>query len=252
MLEVAALEAGYGEIRALTGVTLSVREGELVTLVGANGAGKTTLLRTISGLLPTTGGSVVFRGDAIHKLPAVRRARLGIGHVPEGRQIFGPLTVRENLEMGAVATRLHGEPLADALASIYDLFPRLKERESQLGGTLSGGEQQMLAVGRAMMGHPQFLMLDEPSLGLAPRIVDAIFAALRRLHEEGTTILLVEQNAEAALAIADRGYVMDLGRVVHEGEASALLSSGQIRDIYFGTKRAQKESQWRRADLTTR
>ena len=246
MLEVTSLEAGYGEIRALTGVSLSVREGELVTLVGANGAGKTTLLRTISGLLPAAAGTVSFRGREIQTMAAARRARLGIGHVPEGRQIFGPLTVWENLEMGAVAAGIRGDLLAQALESVYELFPRLRERASQLGGTLSGGEQQMLAVGRAMMGRPTFLMLDEPSLGLAPLVVDAIFSALQRLHDEGVTILLVEQNAEAALAIADRGYVMDLGRVVHEGDAAALLASDEIRDIYFGTKRAEKEAQWRR------
>lgn len=243
MLEVAALEAGYGEIRALAGISLSVAEGEIVTLVGANGAGKTTLLRTISGLLPSAAGTVAFRGAPIDRLSAVRRARLGIGHVPEGRQVFAPLTVRENLEMGAVGARLRGERLQQRLEFVYDLFPRLEERTSQVAGTLSGGEQQMLAIARAMMGSPPFLMLDEPSLGLAPKVVDAIFAALLRLHDDGVTILLVEQNAEAALAIADRGVVMELGRVVHEGEARDLLGTDELRQIYFGTSRAQKEPQ---------
>ncbi len=249
MLEVASLTAGYGAIRALSSVTLSVSEGEMVTLLGANGAGKTTLLRTISGLLPASAGVVTFRGRAIHGLAAPRRARLGIGHCPEGRHIFGPLTVAENLEMGAVGCGTRGTSLTQAFERVYTLFPRLNERRAQLGGTLSGGEQQMLAIGRAIMAQPSFLMLDEPSLGLAPLVVDAILAALQRLHDEGVTILLVEQNAEAALAIADRGYVMELGRIVHEGSAQTLLAQDEVRHIYFGTRREEKETRWRRRDL---
>ena len=249
MLDVASLTAGYGAIRALSSVTLSVSEGEMVTLLGANGAGKTTLLRTISGLLPASAGAVTFRGRAIHGLAAARRARLGIGHCPEGRHIFGPLTVAENLEMGAVGSGTPRTRLTEAFERAYTLFPRLYERRAQLGGTLSGGEQQMLAIGRAIMAQPPFLMLDEPSLGLAPLVVDAILAALRRLHDEGVTILLVEQNAEAALAIADRGYVMELGQIVHEGSAQALLAQDDVRHIYFGTRRDEKEPRWRRRDL---
>ncbi|HVL53367.1 MAG TPA: ABC transporter ATP-binding protein [Vitreimonas sp.] len=240
MLNVRGVTAGYGEITALTDVHLDVDQGEMVTLLGANGAGKTTLLRTISGLLQCSEGTIDFCGQPIHRMAAVKRARLGIGHVPEGRQIFAPLTVRENLEMGAVAAGRRGRALKDSYEFVHDLFPRLAERSRQLGGTLSGGEQQMLAVGRAMMARPSLLMLDEPSLGLAPMVVEGIFDALLRLRHEGVTILLVEQNAEAALNIADRGYVMELGRVVHAGSSQDLLAEDSLRDIYFRTESAAK------------
>ena len=228
MLEVRRLSSRYGRIPALAGVDLDVARGELVALVGANGAGKTTLLRAISGVQPSV-GAVRFEGRDLAKASARARVRLGIVQVPEGRQVFGPLTVEDNLRLGAYA-RGSRETLADVIA----LFPALGVRRGVMAGTLSGGQQQMLAIGRALMGSPTLLLLDEPSMGLAPRLVAEIFARIAALKARGTTILLVDQNARAALAIADRGYVMETGRVVLEGDARALLEDPQVQQAYLG------------------
>jgi branched-chain amino acid transport system ATP-binding protein len=229
LLEVRALSSHYGRIQALHGVDLVIRENERVALVGANGAGKTTLLRTISGVQPATGGSVRFAGRDITRVPPARRVRLGIGQVPEGRQMFGPMSVEDNLLLGGY-TRSRSERAQD-LAQVYERFPVLEERRRQPAGTLSGGEQQMLAIGRALMARPRLLLLDEPSMGLAPRIVEQIFAVIRELRG---TILLVEQNAQAALGVADRGYVVESGRIVLEGPSRALLEDEQVKAAYLG------------------
>jgi branched-chain amino acid transport system ATP-binding protein len=229
LLEVRALSSHYGRIQALHGVDLVIRENERVALVGANGAGKTTLLRTISGVQPATGGSVRFAGRDITRVPPARRVRLGIGQVPEGRQMFGPMSVEDNLLLGGY-TRSRSERAQD-LAQVYERFPVLEERRRQPAGTLSGGEQQMLAIGRALMARPRLLLLDEPSMGLAPRIVEQIFAVIRELRG---TILLVEQNAQAALGVADRGYVVESGRIVLEGSSRALLDDEQVKAAYLG------------------
>jgi branched-chain amino acid transport system ATP-binding protein len=229
LLEVRALSSHYGRIQALHGVDLVIRENERVALVGANGAGKTTLLRTISGVQPATGGSVRFAGRDITRVPPDRRVRLGIGQVPEGRQMFAPMAVEDNLLLGGY-TRSRSERVED-LAQVYERFPVLEERRRQPAGTLSGGEQQMLAIGRALMARPRLLLLDEPSMGLAPRIVEQIFAVIRELRG---TILLVEQNAHAALGVADRGYVVESGRIVLEGSSRALLDDDQVKAAYLG------------------
>ena len=229
LLEVRALSSHYGRIQALHGVDLVIRESERVALVGANGAGKTTLLRTISGVQAATGGSVRFAGRDITRVPPARRVRLGIGQVPEGRQMFAPMSVEDNLLLGGY-TRSRSERAQD-LAQVYERFPVLEERRRQPAGTLSGGEQQMLAIGRALMARPRLLLLDEPSMGLAPRIVEQIFAVIRELRG---TILLVEQNAQAALGVADRGYVVESGRIVLEGPSRALLEDEQVKAAYLG------------------
>jgi len=229
LLEVRALRSHYGRIQALHGVDLMIRENERVALVGANGAGKTTLLRTISGVQPATGGSVRFAGRDITRVLPDRRVRLGIGQVPEGRQMFAPMAVEDNLLLGGY-TRSRSERAED-LAQVYERFPVLEERRRQPAGTLSGGEQQMLAIGRALMARPRLLLLDEPSMGLAPRIVEQIFAVIRELRG---TILLVEQNAHAALGVADRGYVVESGRIVLEGSSRALLDDEQVKAAYLG------------------
>ena len=229
LLEVRALSSQYGRIQALHGVDLVTHENERVALVGANGAGKTTLLRTISGVQPATGGSVRFAGRDITRVPPDRRVRLGIGQVPEGRQMFAPMAVEDNLLLGGY-TRSRSERAED-LAQVYERFPVLEERRRQPAGTLSGGEQQMLAIGRALMARPRLLLLDEPSMGLAPRIVEQIFAVIRELRG---TILLVEQNAHAALGVADRGYVVESGRIVLEGSSRALLDDEQVKAAYLG------------------
>ena len=229
LLEVRALSSHYGRIQALHGVDLVIRENERVALVGANGAGKTTLLRTISGVQGATGGSVRFAGRDITRVPPDRRVRLGIGQVPEGRQMFAPMAVEDNLLLGGY-TRSRSERVED-LAQVYERFPVLEERRRQPAGTLSGGEQQMLAIGRALMARPRLLLLDEPSMGLAPRIVEQIFAVIRELRG---TILLVEQNAHAALGVADRGYVVESGRIVLEGSSRALLDDEQVKAAYLG------------------
>ena len=237
MLKVRNLEAGYGPLKVLKQVSLHVSAGEIVTLIGANGAGKSTLLRALSGLLATGGGEVLFDGKSIRGLPAERVVDLGIARVPEGRQVFAAMSVRENLILGGyVAARRgrDGQGTLRALERVHELFPVLRERTGQLAGTLSGGEQQMLAMGRALMTDPRLLMMDEPSMGLAPLIVRDIFRAIQRLRDEGRTVLLVEQNARAALRIADRGYVIETGKLVLEGEAAFLLSDREVQRAYLG------------------
>jgi branched-chain amino acid transport system ATP-binding protein len=232
LLEIANLSSDYGRIRALRGVSLAIGEGELVSLVGANGAGKTTLLRTISGIRPASGGSVTFDGRDITKAPPDRRVRMGIVQVPEGRQVFAPMRVEENLLMGAY-TRPRREH-AQALAKQYEMFPALKEARDKLAGALSGGQQQMLAVARALMSNPKLLLLDEPSLGLAPKLVDEVFETIVRLREAGVTIFLVEQNAWKALSIADRGYVMETGEITLTDSGQALLTNERVKAAYLG------------------
>ena len=223
MLEVDALESRYGRIPALSGVSLRVGAGELVALVGANGAGKTTLLRVISGLQSACGGAIRFEGQDLARLTARQRLRLGIVQVPEGRQVFAPLSVEDNLRLGAFARGSQ-----DALPDVLDMFPALAQKRHELAGNLSGGQQQMLAIGRALMTQPRLLLLDEPSMGLAPRLVAEIFARIASLKSSGTTILLVDQNARAALGIAERGYVMETGRIALEGSAHDLLHDSQV------------------------
>ncbi|MBI4715093.1 MAG: ABC transporter ATP-binding protein [Nitrospirae bacterium] len=232
MLRLDNVHTAYGLIEALKGISLEVREGEIVCLIGANGAGKTTTLMTISGVNPVRGGSIRFLGKEIGGLPPHEGVRLGISHVPEGRRIFSQMTVLENLEMGAY-TRSARE-IQEGLEKVYAYFPLLKERTRQKGGTLSGGEQQMLAIGRALMARPRLLLLDEPSLGLAPIIVQKIFEIIREINREGMTILLVEQNARAALGLARRGYVMETGKIVMADDASVLLHHPGIREAYLG------------------
>jgi branched-chain amino acid transport system ATP-binding protein len=229
MLDVMRLDSRYGRIPALTGVELRVAPGELVALVGANGAGKTTLLRAISGVQPTSAGQIRFDGQDLARLSARKRVQLGIVQVPEGRQVFGPMTVEDNLLLGAFARGSQG-----GLEPVLAMFPALADRRLQLAGTLSGGQQQMLAIARALMAAPRLLLLDEPSMGLAPRLVAEIFAQIADLKAKGTTILLVDQNARAALAIADRGYVMETGRVVLAGTAAELLRDPQVQQAYLG------------------
>jgi branched-chain amino acid transport system ATP-binding protein len=222
----------YGHIHALKGISLSVNRGEIVTLIGANGAGKTTTLKTISGLLHPRQGSVAFEGKDISKTPAHDLVRAGIGQSPEGRRIFSRLTVLENLKMGAFSRQT--KAIGPDIDRVFELFPRLKERMHQLGGTLSGGEQQMLAIGRALMSEPRLLLLDEPSLGLAPILVQQVFAKIRDINAQGTTILLVEQNALQALSIAHRGYVLQTGEVVLTGPANELIRNEMVRKAYLG------------------
>ena len=233
MFEVKEIDVFYGDAQALYGLSLQVREGEVVTLVGANGAGKTTTLRAISGLLPVARGEIAFEGRTLLGVPAHRRAELGIALVPEGRELWPQLTVRENLELGAYgkAARRH---LSGSLERVYELFPVVKERSRQVAGSMSGGEQQMVAIARALMTRPRLLMLDEPSLGLAPVVVSQVFDTIRRLHAEGTTILLVEQNLKKALEMADRGYVVETGSISIEGAAADLLADPTIRSAYLG------------------
>ncbi len=236
LLGVDGLEVAYGKIRAVQGITFSVAAGAVVTLIGANGAGKTTTLRALSGLLKPSGGSVSFDGRRIDGMPAHQIVELGVAHVPEGRRIFPQMTVLENLELGAFSRTGHaaaGELRAD-LDRVFGLFPVLAERRRQPGGTLSGGEQQMLAIGRALMSRPRLLMLDEPSMGLSPIMMNLIFTTLAELKAQGTTILLVEQNAQAALALADRAYVIETGSVVLSGSAGELAASEQVRKAYLG------------------
>jgi branched-chain amino acid transport system ATP-binding protein len=237
MLKVRNLDAGYGPIKVLKQVSLHVSAGEIVTLIGANGAGKSTLLRAIAGLLEPRGGEISLDGAPIRGLPAERVVARGIALVPEGRQVFAAMNVRENLLLGGYVAARRGssrDAAAAALEKVYELFPVLRERSAQLAGTLSGGEQQMLAMGRALMTDPRLLMMDEPSMGLAPLVVRDIFRAVARLREEGRTVLLVEQNARAALRVADRGYVIETGRLVLEGESEFLLSDREVQRAYLG------------------
>jgi branched-chain amino acid transport system ATP-binding protein len=233
VFEAKDIDVFYGDAQALYGLSLQVREGEVVTLVGANGAGKTTTLRAISGLLPVARGDITFEGRSLLGVPAHRRAELGIALVPEGRELWPQLTVRENLELGAYgkAARRH---LSGSLERVYELFPVVKERSRQVAGSMSGGEQQMVAIARALMTRPRLLMLDEPSLGLAPVVVSQVFDTIRRLHAEGLTILLVEQNLKKALEMADRGYVVETGSISIEGAAADLLADPTVRSAYLG------------------
>ena len=232
LLEIDELDVRYGQIQALKGVSLRVEEGEIVALLGANGAGKTTLMRTISGLLRPRAGHVRFRGEDIARVGADRIVRLGISHAPEGRRVFPTLTVAENLMLGGY-TRAPDEA-AQSLKQVLRMFPRLEERSRQFAGTLSGGEQQMLAIGRALMAKPRLLLLDEPSLGLAPIIVRDIFRSLRQIRQQGMTLLLVEQNARMALKLADRGYVLETGRIALQASARDLLESPEVQATYLG------------------
>lgn len=232
ILKVSDINVYYGAIHAIKGVSFEVNPGEVVTLIGANGAGKSTTLQTVSGLLHSRTGSIEFLGENLMGVPARKVVAKGLAQVPEGRRVFLQMTVEENLEMGAY-TRSGGDIDAD-LEKVYAYFPRLMERRRQIAGTLSGGEQQMLAMGRALMSRPKLLMLDEPSMGLAPILVEQIFKIIQTLHEAGTTILLVEQNAQAALSIADRGYVLETGKIVTSGTGTELLASPEIKKAYLG------------------
>lgn len=233
MLTLKNIHTYYGNIHALKGISLTVAEGEIVTLIGSNGAGKTTTLNTVSGLIELHSGEIILDGKRIDHLPPHKVSQLGVSQAPEGRKIFGRMTVRENLDMGAF-NRNDKQGIHEDMERVLDLFPRLRERFKQPGGTLSGGEQQMLAIGRALMSRPRILSLDEPSMGLAPILVDQIFEIIRNINEQGTTILLIEQNAHVALSIASRGYVLETGRIVLEGPASELLDSPEVREAYLG------------------
>ena len=233
MLEVKDLEVHYGVIRAIKGISFEVNEGEVISLIGANGAGKTTTLHAVSGLLSKSAGSVTFMGKDITNLPAHKMVSLGMAHVPEGRRVFAELTVLENLKLGAY-TRSDKKELEDTLNMVYKRFPRLMERRNQIAGTLSGGEQQMLAMGRALMSHPKLILMDEPSMGLSPIFVEEIFSIIRDISAEGTTVLLVEQNAKKALSIADRAYVLETGNITLSGDASSLLNDESVKKAYLG------------------
>ncbi len=233
MLEVKNLSVSYGAIEAVKDISFTVNDGEIVSLIGANGAGKTTTLHTITGLVPAKSGSVMYNGVDLLKTHNNKIVTLGMAHIPEGRHVFTRMSVEENLEMGAFS--LKDQPdLKKDLDMVYGLFPRLKERRNQKAGTLSGGEQQMLAMGRALMSHPKTILMDEPSMGLSPKLVKEIFSIIRKLHEQGITILLVEQNAKMALSIADRAYVLETGRITMEGDAKELLNNEQVRKAYLG------------------
>ncbi len=235
MLRVEKLSTFYGNIQALRDITISARRGNITTIIGANGAGKTTLLRTISGLNKARHGLVIYEDRDITNMPASKTVHIGISLVPQGRQVFGDMTVAENLGLGAyVRRRRERSEIKQDLDMVYELFPVLYERKQQTAGTLSGGEQQMLAVGRALMSRPRLLLLDEPSMGLAPKVIQSIFRTLHRLHEQGITIMLVEQDAKIALETADYGYVMRTGKVALEGEASQLLENEEVKRIYLG------------------
>jgi branched-chain amino acid transport system ATP-binding protein len=234
-LEIKDLHVHYGKIEAIKGISVTVNEGEIVTLIGANGAGKTTMLKTISGLRPVSSGQIIFNGEDISKMPAHKRADLGLSQAPEGRGIFVGMSVLENLEMGKYNRKNRKVEMKEDLDKVFHLFPRLEERISQVGGTLSGGEQQMLAIGRALMARPKVLLLDEPSMGLAPLMIANIFNIITEINKTGTTILLVEQNAQQALQRAHRAYVLEVGHVVKEAKASDLLNDPAVRAAYLGT-----------------
>ena len=233
MLEVKDLQVYYGVIQALKGVSFEVNQGEVIALIGANGAGKTTTLHTLTGLLPAKQGSIVFEGVDITKVPAHKIVEMGIAHVPEGRRVFSQLSVYENLKMGAY-TRKDKKEIAENLENVYKRFPRLEERKNQRAGTLSGGEQQMLAMGRALMSNPKMIVMDEPSMGLSPIFVNEIFDIIEKVSASGTTVLLVEQNAKKALSIADRAYVFETGKIVLSGDAKKLMNDDSIKKAYLG------------------
>lgn len=233
MLEVKDLEVFYGMIQAIKGVSFEVNEGEVIALIGANGAGKTTILHTITGLLSPKKGTVLFEGEDITKIPAHKIVSLGMAHVPEGRRVFAQLSVYQNLKMGAY-TRKDKDEIEATLQTVYKRFPRLEERKNQLAGTLSGGEQQMLAMGRALMSHPRIILMDEPSMGLSPILVNEIFDIIQSVSASGTTVLLVEQNAKKALSIADRAYVLETGNIVMSGDAEKLMNDDSIKKAYLG------------------
>lgn len=233
MLEVKDLQVYYGMIQAIKGVSFHVNEGEVIALIGANGAGKTTILHTVSGLLAPKSGSVTFEGTDIVKVPGHKIVSMGMAHVPEGRRVFAQLSVLQNLKMGAY-TRRDKEEIHQTLKTVFERFPRLEERQNQMAGTLSGGEQQMLAMGRALMSHPKIILMDEPSMGLSPIFVNEIFDIIQQVSKSGTTVLLVEQNAKKALSIADRAYVLETGNIVLEGKASDLLNDDSIKKAYLG------------------
>ncbi len=233
MLEVKDLKVNYGMIQAIKGVSFEVNEGEVIALIGANGAGKTTILHTITGLLTPKAGSVVFEGQEITKIPAHKIVSLGMAHVPEGRRVFAELSVYENLQLGAY-TRKDKQEIEETLKMVYERFPRLEERKNQRAGTLSGGEQQMLAMGRALMSRPKIIVMDEPSMGLSPILINEIFDIIQTVSASGTTVLLVEQNAKKALSIADRAYVLETGKIVLEGDAKKLMNDDSIKKAYLG------------------
>ena len=233
MLEIKDLEVYYGMIQAIKGISFEVNEGEVIALIGANGAGKTTILHTITGLLSPKKGSVLFEGQDITKIPAHKIVSLGMAHVPEGRRVFAEMSVYQNLKKGAY-TRSSKEEIEESLEMVYKRFPRLEERKNQLAGTLSGGEQQMLAMGRALMSKPKIILMDEPSMGLSPILVNEIFDIIQSVSASGTTVLLVEQNAKKALAIANRAYVLETGKIVMSGEASKLMDDDSIKKAYLG------------------
>lgn len=233
MLEIKNLEVYYGVIRAIKGISFEVNEGEVIALIGANGAGKTTTLQTITGMLKPKSGEIIFEGTDITKIPGHKIVSMGMAHVPEGRRVFAQLSVYENLKLGAY-TRKDKNEIEESLEKIYQSFPRLKERRNQLAGTLSGGEQQMLAMGRALMSKPKIVLMDEPSMGLSPILVEEIFKIIRDISAGGTTVLLVEQNAKKALEIADRGYVLETGNIVLSGDAKDMMNNDSIRKAYLG------------------
>ncbi len=233
MLEIKNLQVYYGVIQAIKDASFSVDEGEVIALIGANGAGKTTILHTITGLITAKSGEVIFEEQDIQKIPPHKIVSLGIAHVPEGRRVFSQLSVYDNLLMGAF-TRKDQSEIAESLENVYKRFPRLKERKGQLAGTLSGGEQQMLAMGRALMSHPRIILMDEPSMGLSPILVEEIFDIIKSISASGTTVLLVEQNAKKALAIADRAYVLETGKIVLEGDAKKLMNDESVKKAYLG------------------
>lgn len=233
MLEIKDLKVSYGMIQAIKGISFEVNKGEVIALIGANGAGKTTILHTITCLLNADSGSVTYEGKDITRMPGHKIVSMGIAHVPEGRRVFANMTVLQNLKLGAY-TRKDKAEIAETLEMVYTRFPRLKERKNQLAGTLSGGEQQMLAMGRALMSHPQIILMDEPSMGLSPIFVNEIFDIIEEVSKSGTTVLLVEQNAKKALSIADRAYVLETGNIVLDGKASELLDNDSIKKAYLG------------------
>ena len=233
MLEIKDLEVCYGVIRAIKGISFEVNQGEVIALIGANGAGKTTILHTITGLVPAKSGSILFEGKELTKTPAHKIVSMGMAHVPEGRRIFQQLSVLENLKLGAY-TRKDKNEIAQSLKMVYERFPRLEERKNQVAGTLSGGEQQMLAMGRALMSKPRIILMDEPSMGLSPLLVTEIFEIIKVISESGTTVLLVEQNAKKALSIADRAYVLETGSITLSGKASDLMNNESVQKAYLG------------------